>query len=941
METAALMRCTILRNIISSLEQPLDTPLTAAIAQQLVENCLLSAGPDGTQGGLWAPVTELQGKLMERLLKHITKGEASFRPGAAILLGLVCRHVPARPFLASYGEWAAALIELIRRDSEPVPKAGALRALSDLFTRIRELLEVPGVRRDSSSIAGRTLQVATPLLVDSACQVSALAAVHSVLQAVPTVARNHTGPLERNLAGLMAAPSSRLDVRCSAAVALALLPRAAADDAAAWSILIRRVLLSLHTAIDLLLYHGGGIAATAGGGAAAAVTGVAPDGGLAERAREHLEASGLGVADAEGLLGSAGFVSGGSGCVGSAAALAARPGVTLTVQVMSALLHCLVNLVGRGSTSPVPVPSHAILLLVMRMLKVDAAVLLAPGRTAPSASAQSAVLAVLPDLHVSGWELLELTARVTRSTMMPLMALVGRLLGEHLRRIKAGGAGGLAVTMPAPVRTSLYRTTTAVLRVGGFAAGRYLAFDIVGMLITELYGLSATQQQEKSKALFYGSGLDGAGRAPAAGASQLPAKRAKITSDPLAAFDAAAAAAAAAAIAPLASAVDVKAQVAALEVAEALLQVYGPALSADLRGQLDALSYHMAAVLAEAAYRVSREPGTAAGARVADVASLRVAATRTLIASLAAPWPSRHPFLSDGLQLLSSGASGAEGVALAQVCSEGLLALEALLRPRSVAPWTVARTGSTAADAMQGTSLPRPRLWSMFDPVQPRLPALPATAVVPTPVAAAAVDKTAAANDMAVDQGSCDVLTRQIPASKVAQPAANGAQEMEVGTAEDYKAGSGDEDRKVLAASTRTAAVTPVPVAARAPLEAAQRKCANDNKGKVEGKSPAPAFAGLVSRAGDKAPRGKAAEAAAAAAALDAMEVDDVAQSAPAQVQQRPTTAVAELSSRPGVQGRSGVPAATAPVLGEESDDSEGSLPEIDSGNDNDDSDDE
>ncbi|GIL65646.1 hypothetical protein Vafri_19231 [Volvox africanus] len=727
----------------------------------------------------------------------------------------------------------------------------------------------------------------------------------------------------------MAGPSSRLDVRCSAAAALALLPRAVADDAAAWSNLIRRVLLSLHTAIDLLLYHGGGIVATAAGGAAStAVIAAAPDGGLGERAREHLEASGLGVADAQGLLGSMGFVTGEGG---GAAAVASRPDVMLTVQVMSALLHCLVTLVGRGSTSPVPVPSHAILLLVMRMLKVDAAVLLAPGRTAPSASAQSAVLAVLPDLHVSGWELLGLTTRVTRSTMMPLMALVGRLLGEHLRRIKAGGAGGLAVTMPASVRTSLYRTTTAILRVGGFAAGRYLAVEIVGMLVTELYGLSATQQQEKSKAGLYGSLLGGAGRGPAAaGASQLPAKRAKTNSDPLAAFDAATAAAAAAAIAPLASPADVEAQVAALEVAEALLQVYGPALSIDLRGQLDALSYHMAAVLAEAAYRVSREPGTAAAARAADAACLRVAATRTLIASLAAPWPSRHPFLSEGLQLLSSGASGAGGVALAEVSSEGLLALEALLRPRSV-PSLAARSGSSAADAMQGMLLPRPRLWSMFDPVQLQLPALPAATVAPTPVGATAVDNTA--DKMAVDEGSRDAPVRQAPSRKVAQLAANGAQEMEVGTAEGRNVGSGDESRKLSTASERATALTPAAVAVPSPLGAAQRKGA---KGKVEGKSSAPAFASLASGVGDKGRGDKNAEAAAAAA--DAMEVDDtgaVVQSAPAQVQQHPATAVVKPSS-----GRSAAPVATAAVFGEESEDSEGALPEIDSGNDSDGSDD-
>jgi hypothetical protein len=61
-------------------------------------------------------------------------------------------------------------------------------------------------------------------------------------------------------------------------------------------------------------------------------------------------------------------------------------------------------------------------------------VLLAPGRVAPSASSQSEVLALLPDLHISAWELLGLTARVVRTALMPLLALVGRLLAEHLRR---------------------------------------------------------------------------------------------------------------------------------------------------------------------------------------------------------------------------------------------------------------------------------------------------------------------------------------------------------------------------------------------------------------------------------------------------------------------------------------------------------------------------
>ncbi len=75
METAALLRTALLRNVLSVLEQPLDPRRTAAISQQLAENGLLTPGPDAIQGGVWAPVTELQGKFVEKLLKHLAKGE--------------------------------------------------------------------------------------------------------------------------------------------------------------------------------------------------------------------------------------------------------------------------------------------------------------------------------------------------------------------------------------------------------------------------------------------------------------------------------------------------------------------------------------------------------------------------------------------------------------------------------------------------------------------------------------------------------------------------------------------------------------------------------------------------------------------------------------------------------------------------------------------------
>lgn len=78
-EAAASLRCTLIRSVIASLEQPLSPDRTAAVAQLIVGSGLLSAGPDGAQGGLWAPVTELQGKLVEQLLKLVGKGEVRVR----------------------------------------------------------------------------------------------------------------------------------------------------------------------------------------------------------------------------------------------------------------------------------------------------------------------------------------------------------------------------------------------------------------------------------------------------------------------------------------------------------------------------------------------------------------------------------------------------------------------------------------------------------------------------------------------------------------------------------------------------------------------------------------------------------------------------------------------------------------------------------------------
>jgi hypothetical protein len=99
--------------------------------------------------------------------------------------------------------------------------------------------------------------------------------------------------------------------------------------------------------------------------------------------------------------------------------------------------------------------------------------------------------------------------------------------------------------MPPGLRACLYDTAGVALHVGGLGAGRLLAGEALGALVTELYGLGAAQQA----ALASGAAAGGKPGGP-------PAKKARTgggAGDPLAGVDVAAAAVAAADAAPVSS----------------------------------------------------------------------------------------------------------------------------------------------------------------------------------------------------------------------------------------------------------------------------------------------------------------------------------------------------------------------------------------------------
>jgi hypothetical protein len=92
------------------------------------------------------------------------------------------------------------------------------------------------------------------------------------------------------------------------------------------------------------------------------------------------------------------------------------------------------------------------------------------------------------------------------------------------------------------------------------------------------------------------------------------------------------------------------------------------------------------------------------------VKALQLAAYDALLASLLAPLPSRHPYLAQALGLLAAGAADA-CPALRALCRGAVAQLEALLRPRA-APLAGVR-GYAGAEALP--PLTRPRMWSAVD----------------------------------------------------------------------------------------------------------------------------------------------------------------------------------------------------------------------------------
>ncbi len=497
----------------------------------------------------------------------------------------------------------------------------------------------------------------------------------------------------------------------------------------------------------------------------------------------------------------------------------------------------------------------------------------------------------------------------------------------------------------------------------------------------ELYGRTAAAATagaaDAAAAAAAGSKHAGAG-AGAAGSGKA-AKRQKIGgADGFDRFDAATATAAAVAASDAAGgdSEELAAQAAAVKLLGQLLAVGGAVLPPEQRAHADAAVAHLAQTTATAAARLAHGTGPAHAARVQDVRALQLSAYEALLASVLSPVGHRPPFLAQALRLFGDGRSDVSP-AMAAFCQGALLQCEALLRPRAVP-----MAGVRQYAGMEAVSeLTRPRMWSALEAqagvtpavavpaaAAPAATAAPAVAMPAAEAVALASPAVAAAIPGGADAaaGLEGVGTEHEGVQKGQQPADAGGkrQQQQPQQAHEVDSMAGSKGPAVsrqgaAAAGTGTALPGASADAAGAAGQAAAKAANGASRGTKRSRDAEAAFA--TEPGGMQAPQAPAAategaqalheEPARSVDAIDGAGADAMASAAAGRtgVQQ----AVNDNAGVAGTSGQGGSVASGAAAAGAikphvasflgaaESSDSEGPMPDIDTGSDNEDEEDD
>ena len=85
------------------------------------------------------------------------------RSGAALLQALV-QECSSRRLLQGLGTWGAKLLAVLRAARGDATQVAALAALESLFWRAHQLLDLPGMRQEGASLAGKLMVYLRPFL---------------------------------------------------------------------------------------------------------------------------------------------------------------------------------------------------------------------------------------------------------------------------------------------------------------------------------------------------------------------------------------------------------------------------------------------------------------------------------------------------------------------------------------------------------------------------------------------------------------------------------------------------------------------------------------------------------------------------------------------------------------------------------------------------------
>eukprot|EP00803_Ostreobium_quekettii_P003900 evm.model.scf_1298.5 EVM.evm.TU.scf_1298.5 scf_1298:35585-37951(+) len=151
------------------------------------------------------------------------------------------------------------------------------------------------------------------------------------------------------------------------------------------------------------------------------------------------------------------------------------------LQVFGGLVDCLERQMTVSTATYLAIPCAQIWALAARVLSVNATAI----RGHFSASPMSLeLLAALPSLHGAAWDLVGLLIKVARSQLLPLSGSISRSMKEGLYRIHRSPAVG-AILASSLERAALYRAAAQHVRCGGLSSARTLLTDSVPCLEME------------------------------------------------------------------------------------------------------------------------------------------------------------------------------------------------------------------------------------------------------------------------------------------------------------------------------------------------------------------------------------------------------------------------------------------------------------------------